>query len=215
MHRGFVDDRIAPGSTPPSALRRRLGVPDEAPVVGAVGDLIWRKGPDLFLALGAALAKRTGRAGAAHLVWVGGAPGRGTWAETTTDRALRGLDGRVHLVGEQAHPEDWYGLFDLLVLPAREDPFPLVALEAAQRGLPVVAFDQGGVPELLAPPGEAPAGIVVPPLDVEALADAVDALLEDPAAATALGVVGAARVAERHVTSVAAPALVDEIEALR
>lgn len=213
VHHGFVDDVRPAPVLRPDDLRRRLGIPDGVPVVGAVGDLIWRKGPDLFVALAASLDRANGGP-PPHFVWVGGAPGRGVWHETAADIAQRGLAGRVHLVGEQDHPRDWYDLFDVFVLTSREDPFPLVALEAAQAGRPVVAFDQGGAPELLTPPGEAPVGVVVAALDVGALGEAVGGLLGDPAAAAALGAGAAARVAERHVTSVAAPGLLAEIEAL-
>ena len=213
VHHGFVDDVRPAPLLRPEALRHRLGIPDGVPVVGAVGDVIWRKGPDLFVALAASLDRADGGP-PPHFVWVGGAPGRGVWQETAADIAQRGLAGRVHLVGEQDHPRDWYDLFDVFVLTSREDPFPLVALEAAQAGRPIVAFDQGGAPELLTPPGEPPVGVVVAALDVRALGEAVGGLLGHPAAAAALGAGAAARVAERHVTSVAAPGLLAEIEAL-
>lgn len=214
VHHGFVDDALAVPAAGADGLRRSLGIPDDAPVVGAMGDVIWRKGPDLFLAMAAALVGTdTGRP-APHFVWVGGAPGRGAWRETVADLDQRGLGDHVHLVAEQEQPADWYHLFDLFVLTSREDPFPLVALEAAQAGCPIVAFDQGGVPELLVPPGEIPAGVLVPALDVEAMADAVAALLAEPTRGAALGEAGAARVAERHTTSVAAPRLLAEIEAM-
>lgn len=214
VHHGFVDDDPMPPADSTDRLRRRLGIPDDAPVVGAVGDMIWRKGPDLFLAVAAALAGSDIDRPAPHFVWVGGGPGRGVWEDTVADLAQRGLADRVHLVGEQEHPTDWHRLFDVLVLTSREDPFPLVALEAAQLGRPIVAFELGGVPELLVPPGEAPAGVLAPALDVEAMAGAVAALLAEPAEAAAMGDAGAARVADHHVTSVAAPRLLAEIEAL-
>ncbi len=214
VHHGFVDDERPTPTATTGDLRRRLGIPADVPVVGAVGDMTWRKGPDLFLALAAAVrVAETGRP-PAHFVWVGGAPGRGAWAETAADLAQRGLLDRVHLVGEQEHPHDWFELFDVFVLTSREDPFPLVALEAAHAGCAIVAFDQGGVPELVAPSGEEPAGVLVPPLDVQALASAVVDLLAEPGYASAMGATGAARVAARHVTSVAAPRLLAEMRAM-
>ena len=213
VHHGFVDDERPAPAVPPSELRRRLGIPAGVPMVGAVGDVIWRKGPDLFVALAAALGDRSGGP-SPHLVWVGGVPGRGAWEETAADLMQRGLVDRVHLVGEQRRVADWYELFDVFVLTSREDPFPLVALEAAQAGCAIVAFDQGGAPELLVPPDGSPAGVVVPALDVRAMAEAVLGLLADPGQADTLGAAGAERVAQRHVTSVAAPRLLTEIEAL-
>ncbi|PFG44230.1 glycosyltransferase involved in cell wall biosynthesis [Isoptericola jiangsuensis] len=66
--------------------------------------------------------------------------------------------------------------------PAPE-PFGQVVVEAMVRGVPVIATDAGGVPEILAPDGEEPLGLLVPPGDVDALARALDEVLADPAAA--------------------------------
>jgi glycosyltransferase involved in cell wall biosynthesis len=63
------------------------------------------------------------------------------------------------------------------VLPSREDPLPLVAIEAAKCGLPLVCFaDAGGTPDLV---GE-DAGFVVPLEDTETMADKILKLVEDP-----------------------------------
>jgi glycosyltransferase involved in cell wall biosynthesis len=220
---GFVDDQPAPnrGSVPNDAsaeLRRRLGIPPDAPVVGAMGDLIWRKGPDLFVHLAAAVTRSSpSEQPAPHFVWVGGAPADGRGDELTRDIAGLGLTGHVHLVGEQDRPGDWHRLFDVFALTSREDPFPLVVLEAAQHEVPVVAFRQGGAPELLTPedaPADTAAGVVVGALDVAAMAEAVRGLLDDPDRARAMGRAGAGRVRDHHVTSVAAPKLYAQIQAL-
>lgn len=215
VHHGFVDDVPTADAMATdravAAVRAELGLPPEAPVVAMVGDLTWRKGADLFVALAAALAERDP---SAHLVWVGGAPGRGAWDETAFDVAARDLGARVHLVGERDDVAPFLAVADVLALTSREDPFPLVALEAAQAGVPVVAFGQGGVPELLTVPGEPAAGVLVPPLDVAAMADAVGELLGAPVVRAALGDAGAERVATHHTTAVVAPGLLAELEAL-
>lgn len=204
---GFVDDEVPRTAETANALRARLGIPAEVPVVGAMGDLIWRKGPDLFVQLAAAVPD-------AHFVWVGGRTGQGRWAEVAHDVASAGLDERVHLVGEQDRPVDWHRLFDVFVLTSREDPFPLVLLEAAQVGTAAVAFGRGGAPELLAPPGAQPAGLLIEPLDLVAMADAVRALLADADRRRELGRAGSDRVARTHVTSVGAPCLLAQIQGL-
>lgn len=211
VQHGFVDDRRVAAVDAPADLRQRLGIPDQAPVVGAVGDLIWRKGPDLFLQVAAAM----GGSGedAPHFVWVGGSGRSGMYREAHHDLSALGLDGRVHLVGEQERPGDWYALFDLLALTSREDPFPLAMVEAAQAGTPVVSFAQGGAPEFLLTAG-GDVGVIVPMLDVASMASTIDGLLTDTARRATLGELAAERVRGGYVTSVVAPRLLAEIEAL-
>ena len=91
---------------------------------------------------------------------------------------------RVEFVGEVADPRGLLESADVFVLPSREDPFPLVCLEAAQSGLPVVCFaDGGGAPELV----EEDAGRVVPYLDVGAMATAVAEIVGDEELRARLG----------------------------
>jgi glycosyltransferase involved in cell wall biosynthesis len=93
-----------------------------------------------------------------------------------------GVNGRVRFSG--ALPEEdlarSYGEADLLVLPSRSETYGMVVTEALARGLPVVAADVGGVPEAMGRgiDGTRP-GLLVPPEDPSALADALRAWLED------------------------------------
>ena len=204
-HYEFVDaDGVtAPAVTTAAELRRRLAIPDDAPVVGAAGTQEWRKGTDLFLQLARRLEHHPW--GPVHLVWVGGGPAKIEIERLGHDLAETGLADRVHFVGEQDHAVDWYRMFDVLVLTSREDPYPLVCLEAGLVATPVVSFDNGGMAELL----DGENGIVVPALDVEAMAVAVGDLLDDPERRAAMGERLAADVRRRHDTAVAAPALND------
>ena len=79
---------------------------------------------------------------------------------------------------------------DVLLLPSLEDAFGLVTLEAMASGLPVVVSDHCGSSELLA---DGAAGIVVPAADTEALANAVQLLLEEPQRRRAMGLEGRRR----------------------
>src|SRR5690606_13273171 len=84
-----------------------------------------------------------------------------------------------------------------LLLSSREDPYPLVVLEAALQEIPVVCFeDAGGAPELI----EADAGFVVPFLDINAASDAVIQLILDPGLRQIMGGKGRRKVLERHNT---------------
>jgi glycosyltransferase involved in cell wall biosynthesis len=84
------------------------------------------------------------------------------------------------------------------VLPSLSEALPLALLEAMSAGRPIVATNVGEVPAVLAN-GEA--GLVVPPGDREALADAVAFLLSHPAAARTFGERAAQRAAAEYSLS--------------
>jgi glycosyltransferase involved in cell wall biosynthesis len=69
-----------------------------------------------------------------------------------------------------------YSAADLFVLPSREDNLPNVVLEAMACGTPVVAFDVGGIPDMVRP---GVTGLLVPPEDVRELGSAIAAILDD------------------------------------
>lgn len=160
------------------------------PVMGA-GVIGWRKGTDRLAAIAFEL-ERAGRRD--HVGWVGGRPG--------------GADATFV---EAPDPVRWYpscsdpwGVMDaarVVVVPSREDPLPLVALEAGQRRRAVVAMPTGGLPELLSQ-GR---GRVVAAQDVIAFAGAVRDLLEAPDEAVAAGEALHDHVMAHHDAAVVAP----------
>jgi glycosyltransferase involved in cell wall biosynthesis len=87
------------------------------------------------------------------------------------------------------------GALDVLVHPAvGTDAFPLVVLEALASGKPVVASRLDGIPEEI---DDGRHGLLVPPGDVPALADAMRTLLGDAALRQRLGAAGRERVCQR------------------
>ncbi|WP_156466208.1 glycosyltransferase family 4 protein [Janibacter sp. Soil728] len=91
-----------------------------------------------------------------------------------------GLTDRVELPGFSADPS---AELDRMTLAVHASPVPepygQVVAEAMARGVPVIATDAGGVPEIVLG-GAEPVGWLVPPRDVDALATAMDAALSDP-----------------------------------
>lgn len=155
--------------------------------VGACGTVDPRKGTDLWLEAAHLLRARRPDLDVGFR-WIGRV--RGPWAESLVAAASGdGLDGRVAFTGEVADPHRHLATLDVLTLTSREDPFPLVVLESMALGLPVVAFDVGGVREQL---GEA--GVLVDPEQPEAMAEAVARLLDDPGERERLGAAAAERV---------------------
>lgn len=109
---------------------------------------------------------------------------------------LAGLDDtRLHYLGERG-PGDLAALYaaaDLLVWPAVNEAYGLALLEAQAAGLPVVAGRSGGVPEVVA---DGATGLLTPPEDASALAEAVRTLLENPERRRKMGRAAAARAAD-------------------
>lgn len=180
--------------------RDELALPSDARLVTACGPTNWRKAPDLFLLLArSVIARRPDFP--VHFIWVGHALPE-ELARLRHDVQHMGLEGRVHFVGERLDATAIFGGSDVFALVSREDPFPLVCLEAASLGVPIVCFnDAGGAVELV----EADAGFSVPYLDVEAMADRTAALLDSDDLNRRLGEHGATKVRERHDVTIAAP----------
>ncbi len=100
-----------------------------------------------------------------------------------------GLADAVRFLGYRADVYDVMALADVLVLPSLAESFGFVLAEAMALGVPVVATDTGGAPEVV---GEA--GVIVPKGDAQALADALATLLGDPGARSRLAAEGPGRV---------------------
>jgi glycosyltransferase involved in cell wall biosynthesis len=88
-----------------------------------------------------------------------------------------GLDDAVRFIG---HVKARYGFSrgSLLVVPSRGDSMPYVVIEAAAAGIPMIAANVGGIPEIFGPHADA----LFAPNIAAAMADAIETALEDPAA---------------------------------
>jgi glycosyltransferase involved in cell wall biosynthesis len=131
-------------------------------------------------------------------VWLG-ASGERVKAQIDHDLSKLGLKGRVHFVGHKNNAAAYMSMFDMLCLTSREDPFPLVMLEAAALEKPIICFDtSGGGPEFV----EDDCGFVVPYMDFSAMAARVVELADNDTLRRELGRSAQAKVRERHdVTS--------------
>lgn len=199
-----VDDSLARVK----ASRAPKLMPEHGLVVGACGTVGWRKGTDLFLQLAHQVLQRTNEP--VHFVWVGGPITHGEFAQLHYDAVQMGIRDRLVFPGAVDDHLAYLARFDIFVLPSREDPFPLVALDAASLGIPVVCFDKaGGTPELV----ESDAGVVVPYLDINRMADAVLELAANPARREQLGAAAAAKVRARYDASAAGRVIADVVSA--
>jgi glycosyltransferase involved in cell wall biosynthesis len=135
-----------------------------------VGELRLLKGVDVLIDAIATLAKK-GQPVTATIVGEG--PDRSTFEAAAT---AHGLGDAVKFAGAMP-ARAAFALGRLLVVPSRAESLPYIVLEAAAAGLPMVATDVGGIPEIFG----ADAGELVPPADATALARAIGSALHDPA----------------------------------
>lgn len=175
-------------------LKTQLGIDGSAFVVVGGGTETWRKGKDLFVQLASRVhAMRPTQN--LSFVWVGG------WEDSILEAQIRhdfltlNLEGFVQFVGQVSNPLEYFAMGNVFTLVSREDPFPLVCLEAGLLGLPIICFkDAGGMPEFV----ESDAGFVVPYLDIEAMALRVVECADSPALCQKLGACASTKVRELY-----------------
>lgn len=153
-----------------STLREELGLPPDALLAGIACRLIEQKGVTYALHALALLHKVLPDL---HLLIAGDGHLRAA-LEMETDGL--GVRKNVHFLGWRADAADLMAGLDVFLMPSLWEGFGLVALEAMTRRVPVIASDVSALPEVVAH-GET--GLLVPPRDPDALADALQAILTD------------------------------------
>ena len=183
------------------ALRSRLGLDEDARIVLAVGFADHRKGIDLFVDVGLRLVDDLADV---TFVWVGHHQAEAfSAARARVEHA--GADARFLFPGLVEDPDVFFAGADVYLMTSREDPFPLVVLDALDAELPIIGFDgAGGFVELL----ERGCGVLVPYLDTAAMADAARRLLDDPTEGRRLSEAGKAIIAKEFSFTEYARALV-------
>jgi glycosyltransferase involved in cell wall biosynthesis len=168
--------------------RQALGFAPQDQVLLIVGRLEPQKGHAVMLQALAALHREFPRV---RLACVGEGALRAQLEEQA--RAL-GCQDIVRFAGYQRNIAEWLSAADVVVLPSLFEGLPLVAIEALAAGRPMVATAVDGTPEVVI---DGQTGLTAPPGDSRALAEAIAALLRDPARAASLAAAGHSWVWER------------------
>jgi glycosyltransferase involved in cell wall biosynthesis len=167
-------------------LRTTLHIPETATVISFLGRLVIDKG---IRELEGAWQMVRNRYPDAHLIVAGPIESESPLHPELLERLEQ--DDRVHLPGRIDDPASVFAASNLFVLPTYREGFPNVLLEAASMNLPVVATDIPGCVDAVQ---NGVTGLLVPPRDADALAEAMIELLEDPRRAAAMGRAARARV---------------------
>jgi glycosyltransferase involved in cell wall biosynthesis len=159
------------------AVRRELGLSDGAPVLVQTATLRPQKAVEVMIAA-TALVRRTHR-DVRLLV-----AGEGDTAALREVAAAHGAADAVSLLGPRGDVPDLLAAASVGVLSSDFEGIPLAVLEYMAAGLPVVATDVGGVPEIVR---DGETGFLVAPRDPAALAERIGRLLDDAALAREMG----------------------------
>jgi len=150
---------------------------------GFAGSPIDRKGFDLFPQLVKSCAQRFGEI-PFKAVWVGCGPGSIAHLKAKRDLQLLGVADHALLLGGVSCGAAALRQLDALTLLSREDPYPVVALEAGAMAIPTVCFrHSGGIAEL----ADQGYGVPIDYLDLNAFAEALVQLQQQPQLRHALG----------------------------
>ena len=175
---------------------------------GMAGSAIDRKGFDLFPLLLRACERQFGPV-PFRGVWVGCGPGSLSHTKAERDLNLLGLRHRALLLPGVSCGAAALRELDVLALLSREDPYPVVALEAGAMAIPAVCFrHSGGIAEL----AEAGCGIAVDYLDLDAFAAALYRLQQDASERQRLGEAFRTRVFAANTVATQAPRIAALIE---
>lgn len=155
----------------------RWGLPADAYVITAVGRLSTEKRFDLYLQACAKLAHSIPEA---RFLLVGGGKQEANLKALATEL---GLDDRLTFTGLTREMSSIYAATDLLMLTSDTEGTPHVLLEAMGSDIPVVSTAVGGIPEFVT---TEESGLLVPPGDSDALAEAASRIYNDPQLASRL-----------------------------
>jgi glycosyltransferase involved in cell wall biosynthesis len=175
LHYGIRTEEPQKAGEDGPSFRRRHGIPDDALLIGLVGRLERGKGQWMLLEAFAGLYSQYPDV---HVAIVGEPPP----GKEGYDRELKAraeelvISDRVHFTGFISQPVLVYQALDICVLGTKKESFGLVLLEAMVHGTPIIATDAGGVPEIIEHDLN---GLLIPPENGPALAEAMRRLIED------------------------------------
>lgn len=129
----FVDHHLIDSDQ--VSLRDKLGIPDKAVIIGGCGRASLRKGFDLYLRIAREMVDGNEEL---YFIWIGN--GSHTTIEEEVFKTSDHQRNRIFVIDETILARSLMRDFDIFLILSREDPFPLVAIENALNGIPLICF---------------------------------------------------------------------------
>jgi L-malate glycosyltransferase len=186
VHEGIDLGRM--DAAPPANLHQDLFLPHGAPLVGNVAALVPHKGQRHLIEAAALVVRQVPDA---RFVIAGEGELR-----PTLERVIREhrLEKHVLLAGFRPDVLSLHKAFDIFVMSSITEGLGTSLLDAMAARKPIVATATGGIPEVVV---DNETGLLVPPRDHQAMADALVRLLKDPALRERMGAAGLARARQK------------------
>ena len=189
-------------------VRRELGLLDSDFCIGGSGSDFWRKGHDLVPQLLGAVQRMLPLRRVVFL-WIGREGNAIEAYQLKFELDVMKLSCQYICTGHVSNPLHYFAAMDVFAMLSRDDPFPLVCLEAGLSRMPIVCFkNSGGVPELL----QDECGLVVDYLNVDQFASVIRSLAEDQARSKQLGESLRQRILDNFLPEHTCPALFEAMQ---
>lgn len=203
-HLGADAERFHPCQLSGNATRSEWGISSGHLVVSYVGRLDGEKGPDVLVEALGHLPRQLRRRIRVLLA------GEGPLRQRLGSRIHQlGWRGSVRMLGYCNEPEKVFQASDIVVVPSLRECFGLSLVEAMASGAAVIASQVGGLAAILGDPEAQGAGILVPPRDPIALAQALAALAQAPATRRRMGQLARRLVCSKYCSDVVLALLED------
>jgi len=171
-------------------LRNQYDIPQSAFLIGGMGTVDLRKGVDVFLQV----ANKLKHNQSIFFLWVGGQDTETDYKNFQIDKSRLELNNVIFQKSVE-NPLDFMSIFDVFFVSSREDPYPLVVLEAAILSKPIICFDKaGGAKDFV----EDDCGAIIEYLDVDSVVEKIIELKENPTLRERMGEKARKKVLERH-----------------
>ena len=169
-------------STDNQSIKQKYNLPESGFLIGGCGNAEWRKGIDVFLQVINQILNTSNEN--CYFVWIGVKKEGDYYEQISYDIAKMGIANKITFIEQTPDAVELINCLDIFTIVSREDPFPLVMLEAALAQKTMIGFDKtGGCSEFI----EEDAGIIVPYLNTFSMASSITKLFLNQSFAKQLG----------------------------